>query len=192
VRGEAERSAHAELERGRELRAAFRNMIGDDARALTALYASNATDEEKRPARRRLRALRARTKRRRRRPAAASRSTAGSPAAQQRRHRRDGAVRRPGAPVHGAAGAENGDSRASTRGSRRWGAAAGERSGALARCAVALRAGAPRAVCTPSRLFCGQKPLESSIPLPHPVADPGEAARRCDLANLGDVATAPP
>jgi len=49
VRGEAERSAlAAELERGRELRTAFRNMIATTRERLTALYASNASDDEKR------------------------------------------------------------------------------------------------------------------------------------------------
>jgi predicted aminopeptidase len=49
VRGEAEREAlGAELQRGRELRAEFRKMIGTTRERLTALYASNASDEEKR------------------------------------------------------------------------------------------------------------------------------------------------
>ena len=49
VRGEGERETlTAELQRGRELRAEFRNMIGTTRERLTALYASNATDEEKR------------------------------------------------------------------------------------------------------------------------------------------------
>ena len=49
IRGESEREAlTAELERGRELRAAFRNMIGTTRERLTALYASNASEEEKR------------------------------------------------------------------------------------------------------------------------------------------------
>ena len=49
VRGEAERATlTAELQRGRELRAEFRKMIGTTRERLTALYASSATDEEKR------------------------------------------------------------------------------------------------------------------------------------------------
>ena len=51
VRGEAERDALvAELQRGRELRAEFRKMIGTTRERLTALYASNASEEEKRAA----------------------------------------------------------------------------------------------------------------------------------------------
>ena len=49
VRGEAERETlTAELERGRDLRAEFRNLIGTTRERLTALYASNASEEEKR------------------------------------------------------------------------------------------------------------------------------------------------
>ena len=49
VRGESEREMlAAELGRGRELRTEFRKMIGVTRERLTALYASNATDEEKR------------------------------------------------------------------------------------------------------------------------------------------------
>ncbi len=49
IRGESERAAlTAELERGRELRTAFRNMIATTRERLTVLYASRASDEEKR------------------------------------------------------------------------------------------------------------------------------------------------
>ena len=49
VRGEAERAILvADLERGRELRTEFRKMIGTTRERLTALYASSASDEEKR------------------------------------------------------------------------------------------------------------------------------------------------
>ena len=49
VRGEAEREAlTSELQRGRELRAEFRTMIARTRERLTVLYASNASEEEKR------------------------------------------------------------------------------------------------------------------------------------------------
>jgi predicted aminopeptidase len=53
VRGESERETlAAELQRGRELRAEFRKMIGTTRERLTALYASDASDEEKRAGKR--------------------------------------------------------------------------------------------------------------------------------------------
>jgi len=49
LRGESEAAAlAADLDRGRELRAHFRTLIRTTRERLTALYASNATDEEKR------------------------------------------------------------------------------------------------------------------------------------------------